>query len=156
MPNIDNLGYLTRFGRDTVESDAFNGVNSKDSLVMSSTFCVDSPLLLLLRDCIDLANWPLAGDATICCTPSWLTDTASRAAVSSSDSMDTGLVAFLRTSGSDERRIIWTDGGGRNWVVGRQWVRSCNIHWLIDWGRKRDSKREVWVYANNNSRCGIL
>lgn len=128
MPNIDNLGYLTRFGRDTVESDAFNGVNSKDSLVMSSTFCVDSPLLLLLRDCIDLANWPLAGDATICCTPSWLTDTASRAAVSSSDSMDTGLVAFLRTSGSDERRIIWTDGGGRNWVVGRQWVRSCNIH----------------------------
>lgn len=111
MPDKVNLGYLTRFGRDTVESDAFNGVNSKDSLVMSSTFCVDSPLLLLLRDCIDLANWLLAGDATICCTPSWLTDTASRAAVSSSDSMDTGLVAFLRTSGSDERRIIWTHGG---------------------------------------------
>lgn len=101
---------LTRlFGRDTIESDAlilgweftpFSGVNSNASLFESSP----PPTMLVVEDCIDLATWLLAGDATICCTPS-CSLTASRAAVSSSDSMVVAAAAFLRTSGSEERRI---------------------------------------------------
>lgn len=147
------LGYLTRFGRDTVESDAFklpadpvNGVSSRASLLVSFSWPLAIVESLFLRDCIDFANCPLAGDAIICCTPSRLTETASRAAVSCKDSIDTAVVAFLRTSGSEERRISCTgDRWGfrfRGW-----WLWWVGQQQLIDWwwfdggGRERYRER---------------
>lgn len=141
------LGYLTRFGRDTVESDAFklpadpvNGVSSRASLLVSFSWPLAIVESLFLRDCIDFANCPLAGDAIICCTPSRLTETASRAAVSCKDSIDTAVVAFLRTSGSEERRISCT-GDSILGVVVVGWATTIDRLMMI-WRGGRERYRE--------------